>query len=159
VELIRETLVRLTWKGDRICAMLGIDFQEDRAGFGFTVPEALRELAAQIDRRDITVWVQRPARPYREGEAVKVACPELVGTSPSSRTSIVLMVSSVLGAFRALISKTRRHNPDPRSSYFGGAIVHVPRPPSPSPSPPSPSPLTRRPDGGGRPIRAGGNPT
>jgi hypothetical protein len=76
VELIRETLVRLTWKGDRICAMLGIDFQEDRAGFGFTVPEALRELAAQIDRRDITVWVQRPARPYREGEAVKVACPE-----------------------------------------------------------------------------------
>ena len=40
VELIRETLIRLTWKRDRICAALGIDFQNDRTGVGMTVPRS-----------------------------------------------------------------------------------------------------------------------
>jgi hypothetical protein len=51
MELVRENLIRLTWKDDRICAMLGIEFHPDHAGFGETVPEALLDLAAKIEKR------------------------------------------------------------------------------------------------------------
>ena len=76
MELVRENLIRLTWKDDRICAMLGIEFHPDHAGFGETVPQAPRDLAAKIEKRDITVWVRRPAKQYREEGVRKAACPE-----------------------------------------------------------------------------------
>jgi hypothetical protein len=76
MELVRENLIRLTWRGDRICAMLGIEFHDGRAGFGMTVPEALRNLAATIEEQAITVWVRRPATQYREQGVLKAACPE-----------------------------------------------------------------------------------
>jgi hypothetical protein len=64
MELVRENLIRLTWKDDRICAMLGLEFHPDHAGFGETVPQALRDLAAKIEKQDITVWVRRPVKQY-----------------------------------------------------------------------------------------------
>jgi hypothetical protein len=66
IKLVRENLIRLTWKGDRICAMLGIEFHSDHIGFGETVAEALRDLAAKIEKQNITVWVRRPAKQYRD---------------------------------------------------------------------------------------------
>jgi hypothetical protein len=86
MELVRENLIRLTWKDDRICAMLGIEFHQDRAGFGETVPEALRDLAAKIEKQDLTVWVRRPAKPYRDEGALKLRAPN-VEPSRSSRLS------------------------------------------------------------------------
>ena len=59
-----------------MCAMLGIEFHPDHAGFGETVPQAPRDLAAKIEKRDITVWVRRPAKQYREEGVRKAACPE-----------------------------------------------------------------------------------
>jgi hypothetical protein len=56
--------------------MLGIEFHQDRAGFGETAPEALLDLAAKIEKQDITVWVRRPAKPYLDEDALKAACPE-----------------------------------------------------------------------------------
>jgi hypothetical protein len=76
MELVRENLIRLTWKEERICAMLGIQHHQGRAGYGATVPEALRDLAANIENQDITVWVRRPAKPLREDGMLKAACPE-----------------------------------------------------------------------------------
>src|SRR6516162_7249965 len=76
MELVRENLIRLTWKDGRICAMLGIEFHPDHAGFGETVPQALRGLAARIEKQDITAWVRRPAKQYRDEGALKAACPE-----------------------------------------------------------------------------------
>jgi hypothetical protein len=76
MELVRENLIRVTWKHDRICAMLGIEFHPDHAGIGETVPQALRDLAAKIEKQDITVWVRRPAKQYRDEGALKAACPE-----------------------------------------------------------------------------------
>jgi hypothetical protein len=59
---VRENLIRLTWKDDRICAMLGIEFHPDHAGFGETVPEALLDLAAKIEKQ-----VESPIGHFRIG--------------------------------------------------------------------------------------------
>jgi uncharacterized protein (DUF983 family) len=40
------------------------------------VPEALRDLAALLERQDINVWVLRPAKLYHEHGVLKAACPE-----------------------------------------------------------------------------------
>jgi hypothetical protein len=67
--------------------MLGIEFREDRAGFGSTVPGALRDLAAQLETLDITVWVRRSAKQYRRAAYSKQPV-RSVGELRSSRTSI-----------------------------------------------------------------------
>jgi hypothetical protein len=66
--------------------MLGIEFHEGRAGFGMTVPEALRDLAAIIEEPAITVWVRRPAKQYREKGVPQAECPN-AEPSRNSRSS------------------------------------------------------------------------
>src|SRR5689334_22398854 len=66
MELLAEKMVQLIWHEDRLCARLGFADRRKPAGFGSTVPEALRDLARAIEESDIKVWVPRPAKPYVE---------------------------------------------------------------------------------------------
>ena len=76
MELVKVHEIRLARKGEQILAVLGFDLNGDCKAAGATVAEALRNLATEIDRRDITVWVPRPATQYSDGGVLKAACPE-----------------------------------------------------------------------------------
>ena len=45
------------WDGNAICALIGDDLVVGCGGFGESVPAALRDLAACIDRDQLTVTV------------------------------------------------------------------------------------------------------
>src|SRR5947208_1466712 len=77
MELLRARDIQLMWDGDQICALVGIDLVKGVGGFGSTVPEALRDLASQIERqREIEIWVPQKATQYVEDGVLKSACPE-----------------------------------------------------------------------------------
>jgi hypothetical protein len=50
IELIRD--------GNQICALIGRDLQAGAGGFGGTVPEALRDLARNLEQWQVTVEVE-----------------------------------------------------------------------------------------------------
>ncbi len=75
--LIRTREIRLTWDGDKICALAGQDLQSGIGGFGDTVAAALTDLAAAITRDPrIEVRVPQCARQCIEEGVQKTACPE-----------------------------------------------------------------------------------
>ena len=76
MELVKAKDVRLTRKDEQVIAVLGFDINGDCRGSGGTVPDALRSLAAEIERRGISVWVSSPAKQYIEDGVLKAACPE-----------------------------------------------------------------------------------
>jgi hypothetical protein len=45
-------------------------------GIGDGLPDALRDLAAAIERSDLTIWVPPAAKPYTEDGQLKAVCPE-----------------------------------------------------------------------------------
>jgi len=73
MELVKTKDVRLTRTGERIIAVLGFDISGDCRGHGATVSEALRNLAAEIERCEISVWVSSPAKQYIGGGVLKAA--------------------------------------------------------------------------------------
>jgi hypothetical protein len=60
MELLRAKMVQLIWKEARLCARLGLGDAGYPAGYGSTVPEALRDLARVFEESAVTVWVSRP---------------------------------------------------------------------------------------------------
>jgi ribosomal protein L37AE/L43A len=52
--------VRLIKDGNEICALIGDNLVEGAAGFGSTVPEALRDLADQLVRFGVWISVTDP---------------------------------------------------------------------------------------------------
>lgn len=76
VKLIRARFIRLLWDGNKICALVGDDLQSGVAGFGDDVSEALLDLVNKIRVEQITVWVSRPAKQFRENGITKCICPE-----------------------------------------------------------------------------------
>ena len=76
MDLINAREVRLTRKDDQIVAVLGFDITGDCRATGATVADALRNLAAEIEKRGISLWVPCPAKQYREDGVLKAACPE-----------------------------------------------------------------------------------
>jgi hypothetical protein len=76
MELIKAREVRLTRKDEQTIAVLGFDLGGGCRGLGAAVPEALRNLAAEIERRKLSVWVPAPAKQHREDGVLKAACPE-----------------------------------------------------------------------------------
>jgi hypothetical protein len=76
MEILNARHVELLLDNDGICALVGFEPQVGCCGFGLTVPEALRDLAAQLERGNITVWVPRKATYFVENRSVKSSCPE-----------------------------------------------------------------------------------
>jgi hypothetical protein len=54
--VIQENLIRLSWDGNQICALVGPDLVAGVAGFGDSVHDALRELADNLVREG--VWIE-----------------------------------------------------------------------------------------------------
>jgi hypothetical protein len=52
--------VKLMWDGNRIMALIGPDLQGGAGGFGRTVEEALRDLADNLVKWNVTVEVEEP---------------------------------------------------------------------------------------------------
>jgi hypothetical protein len=75
---LRVKTVYLSWDGNQITALIGPNLQYGVGGFGSTVQDALRDLAANIERRahPITLRVPRAGKAYQEDGITKVACPE-----------------------------------------------------------------------------------
>lgn len=76
LRLIRTREIRLTWDGDKICALAGNDLPEGVSGFGDDVPEALADLVNRIRSEETTIWVPRPAKQFIADGVVKCSCPE-----------------------------------------------------------------------------------
>jgi hypothetical protein len=47
--------IRLMWDGNQIFAIIGEDLMQGCGGVGESVPEALRDLANNIDKEELTV--------------------------------------------------------------------------------------------------------
>ena len=76
LEILSARHIELLLDNDRICALVGFERQVGCCGFGLTVPEALRDLATQLECGNIMVWVPRKAPYFVENGLVKSACPE-----------------------------------------------------------------------------------
>jgi hypothetical protein len=74
--LIRTREIKLTWDGDKVCALAGIDLQAGVGGFGNDAAEALADLVHNLRSEDTTIWVPRPAKQFVEDGILKCACPE-----------------------------------------------------------------------------------
>jgi hypothetical protein len=98
MELLRVRQIQLLWKADQICARLGLGDRDYPAGFGATVPEALRNLAASIESHDVKVWVPRSAKPYKEDDVEKIACPECGAVHASDFDHVIAFVCNECGA-------------------------------------------------------------
>lgn len=53
---MHEELVRIYRDGDQMCALIGTNIQEGIAGFGYTVGDALRDLATAADNNGLTFF-------------------------------------------------------------------------------------------------------
>jgi DNA-directed RNA polymerase subunit RPC12/RpoP len=60
--------VRLFTDGKEICAMIGPDPVQGIAGYGHSVPEALRELADQLVKCGVWIEVTDPNHPFNWAE-------------------------------------------------------------------------------------------
>jgi hypothetical protein len=97
MELLRVRQIQLFWNRDGICARLGLGDREYPAGFGATVPEALRNLANAIAQRDIKVWDPRAAKPYTENGVQNIACPECGAIHASDFDHVIAFVCDECG--------------------------------------------------------------
>jgi hypothetical protein len=57
----------------RLCTLIRRDLQNGCAGFGANVSEALRDLAAQLEQRDIAMWMPQQAKQHIEGGVLQVS--------------------------------------------------------------------------------------
>jgi hypothetical protein len=73
MELITATEIKLARKGSQILALVGFDLKGEPRASGATVPDALRNLAAEIERRYISIWVPAAAKPYRSEGVLQAA--------------------------------------------------------------------------------------
>ena len=55
--------IRLSWDGNKICALVGPDLMMGVSGFGDSVHEALAELAANLVKE--AVWITAPREEVR----------------------------------------------------------------------------------------------
>ena len=98
MDLLRVRRIQLLWNTNQICARLGLGDRDYPAGFGETVPEALRNLANAIESRDLKVWVPRAAKPYTEDGVQKIACPECGAIHASDFDHVIAFVCDECGA-------------------------------------------------------------
>src|SRR5690242_18707451 len=97
MEILRTTQVQLLWRGERICARVGF-FQKDApAGFGDTLPEALRELALKLETAPIKIWIPRPAKVVIENGQQKLTCPECGAVHESGMDKVLAFVCDECG--------------------------------------------------------------
>lgn len=74
--MVKAREIRLARKDDQIVAVLGFDLAGSCRAFGANTQDALRNLASEIDQREISVWVPAAAKQYVESGVLKAACPE-----------------------------------------------------------------------------------
>lgn len=98
MELVRVHQIQLLRRADRICARLGYSDKDYPAGFGITLPQALRDLADTLEQLDFQVWVPRPAKPYNEDGTQKIACPKCDAVHASDFDHVIAFVCDECGA-------------------------------------------------------------
>ena len=60
--VLQENEIRLSWDGSQICALIGPDLVQGVAGFGDSVHDALRDLAANLVTEGVWVEVSNSTR-------------------------------------------------------------------------------------------------
>jgi hypothetical protein len=112
MELIKAREIRLTRKGEQVVAVLGFDLKADCRAGDASVQEALRNFAAEIDRREISVWVPGAAKQYAEDGVLKASCPECGAVHEMSDFArVIAFVRRVQGRRRCGFGIARLHLP------------------------------------------------